>query len=167
LLKRSSSWNVVIGGAAGCFAGLAGWTATAHPLTLTPLLVASVDFFWTPGHLWGLAIKRNEDYKQARIPMLPATHGLKKASQIVFLFNVLTIGVSFSLPLLGLTGLLYVAIALFAGIWLFVESRKLLIAHSKERGFKVFLVSMPYLATILIGLLSDKILFGVFPILRL
>ena len=57
-LKRISPWNVVIGGFAGCFAGLSGWTAAVNTLSLMPLLVAMLDFLWTPGHLWGLAIKK-------------------------------------------------------------------------------------------------------------
>jgi protoheme IX farnesyltransferase len=160
LLKRSSSWNVVIGGVAGCFAGLSGWTATGQALALTPLLLAAVGFLWTPAHLWGLAIKRNKDYKKAGIPMLPVVSGLERASQIVFLFNIATIGFSFLLPLFGLTGLLYLTIAVFAGVWLLIESRRLLIFHSESQGFKVFLISMPYLACLLTGLICDKVLFG-------
>src|SRR5208283_5365207 len=103
-LKRISPWNVVIGGFAGCFAGLAGWTAAVNTLSLMPLLVAMLDFLWTPGHLWGLAIKRMNEYKNAGIPMLPVTVGITRASQVVFYFNVLTIGSSFLLPLMHLTG---------------------------------------------------------------
>ena len=150
----------MIGGAAGCFAGLSGWTATGQALALTPLLLAAVDFLWTPAYLWGLAIKKNKDYKKAGIPMLPVVSGLKRASQIVFLFNIATIGFSFLLPLFGLTGLLYLTIAVFAGVWLLIESRRLLIFHSESQGFKVFLISMPYLACLLTGLICDKVLFG-------
>ena len=70
-LKRTSPWNVVIGGFAGCFAGFAGSAATAGTLSLTALLVGALDFLWTPGHLWGLAMKKIREYKIAGIPMLP------------------------------------------------------------------------------------------------
>ena len=63
-LKRISPWNVVIGGFAGCFAGLSGWTAAVNTLSLMPLLVAMLDFLWTPGHLWGLAIKKVKEYRR-------------------------------------------------------------------------------------------------------
>ena len=59
-LKRISPWNVVIGGFAGCFAGLSGWTAAANTLSLMPMLVAMLDFLWTPGHLWGLSHQKDE-----------------------------------------------------------------------------------------------------------
>ena len=90
-LKRISPWNVVIGGFAGCFAALSGWTAAVNTVSLLPLLVAMVDFLWTPGHLWGLAIKKMNEYKAAGIPMLPVTVGITRASQIVFGLNVLTV----------------------------------------------------------------------------
>jgi protoheme IX farnesyltransferase len=155
MLKRHYTWNVIVGGLAGCFAALSGWTATGQILTLTPLLVAAVDFLWTPGHLWALAIQKNNEYKSAGIPMLPAIFGLKQASQTVFAFNLATIGVSFLLPIVGLTGVLYVGFALVAGAGLFIESKKLLFSQDGKQGFRVFLISLPYLSAIMVGLLLD------------
>ncbi len=103
-LKRISPWNVVIGGFAGCFAGLSGWTAAVNTLSLMPLLVAMLDFLWTPGHLWGLAIKKIREYKSAQIPMLPVKIGISRASKVVFLLNVLTVACSFLIPIMGLAG---------------------------------------------------------------
>jgi protoheme IX farnesyltransferase len=157
-LKRSSAWNVVIGGAAGCFAALSGWTAAVNYLSLLPLLVSALDFLWTPGHLWGLAIKKVKEYKNAGIPMLPATVGLKKASQITFLFNAAAIGSSLLLPLFGLSGLVYSVVAVSAGVWFLFESRKLVLFPSEARGFRVFLASMPYLAVLMTALIIDRLL---------
>ncbi len=158
VLKRRSSWNVVIGGFAGCFAALSGWTAAANSLSLVPLLISSVDFLWTPGHLWGLAIKKIKEYKRAGVPMLPVTSGLSHAAKFVFAFNVATVVASVTLPILGAAGLIYLVFAVFAGTWFTMESRKLLYSPSEERGFKVFLASMPYLALLMIGLVADKLL---------
>jgi protoheme IX farnesyltransferase len=160
VLKRKSSWNVVIGGFAGCFAALSGWTASANALSLLPLLVSSVDFLWTPGHLWGLAIKKVQEYKKAGIPMLPVTSGLKRSAQIIFLLNLVTVLSSLLFPLLGVAGIVYSVVAVFAGIWFTVESRKLLSFPSESNGFKVFLVSMPYLACLMVALLIDKVFFA-------
>jgi heme o synthase len=159
MLKRASSLNVVIGGLAGCFAALSGWTAAANSLSLLPLLVSSVDFFWTPGHLWGLAMKKVKEYKAAGIPMLPVTAGLKKAAQTTFAFNVVAIAFSLTMPALGLAGFLYASIAACAAIWFTFESRRLLASPSEKMGFRVFLVSMPYLAVLMTGLLADKLFF--------
>ena len=156
-LKRSSSWNVVIGGFAGCFAGFAGWAAAAGTLSLVALLVGALDFLWTPGHLWGLAIKKIEEYKSAGIPMLPVKVGLTKSSQIVFSLNAVTVAFSLMIPLFGLTGELYLGFAVLAGGGFLFQSRSLLFSASESSGYKAFLASMPYLALLMIGLIVDKI----------
>ena len=155
-LKRTSSLNVVIGGLAGCFAALSGWTASANALSITPILVSAVDFLWTPGHLWGLAIKKVKEYKNASIPMLPVNVGLKKAAQITFIFNIAAITFSLFLPIFGSAGFLYSSIAVLAGVWFAFESRKLFLFPNERQGFRIFLVSMPYLMFLMIGLIADK-----------
>jgi protoheme IX farnesyltransferase len=158
-LKRTSPWNVVIGGFAGCFAGLSGWTAAVNTLSLMPLLIAMLAFAWTPGHIWGLAIKKMKEYKSAGVPMLPVRVGLIKAAQVVFLFNLITIAFSFVFPLLHLTGIIYLIVALAAGSTFLFQNRGLLVSASEKQGFKVFLFSMPYLTCLMVGLIIDKIMF--------
>jgi heme o synthase len=157
-LKRISPWNVVIGGFAGCFAGFAGWAAAVGTLSLTALLVASLDFLWTPGHLWGLAIKKMKEYKLAGIPMLPVKVGINKAGKVVFLLNVVTVAFSFLFPLLGLTGVVYSGLAILAGGAFLFQNRNLILSASEMSGFKAFLASMPYLALLMLGLILDKII---------
>jgi protoheme IX farnesyltransferase len=156
-LKRTSPWNVVIGGFAGCFAGLAGWTAAVNTLSLMPLLVAMLDFLWTPGHLWGLAIKKIKEYKSAGIPMLPVKIGIIRASKVVLLLNISTVAFSFLFLLLHLTGIVYLSIAFIAGSAFMFQNRGLLVSASEAHGFKVFVASMPYLACLMTGLIIDKI----------
>jgi heme o synthase len=157
-LKRSSPWNVVIGGFAGCFAALSGWTAAANTLSALPFLVAMLDFLWTPGHLWGLAIKKVKEYSRVGVPMLPVTAGIQKASRIVFSLNALT--VVFSLfPLAFLTGPIYLSVALLAGAGFIFQNRGLLISSTEADGFKAFLASMPYLMCLMIALIIDKMFF--------
>jgi protoheme IX farnesyltransferase len=157
-LKRTSSWNVVIGGAAGCFAAFSGWTAAANSLSLLPLLISSIDFLWTPGHLWALAMKKVGEYKKAGIPMLPVTIGLKKTAQIIFIFNIVAVVSSLLLSVFGLAGIFYSLVAVSAGAWFVLENKKLLMFPSGAGGFRVFLVSMPYLSILMIGLVIDKLL---------
>jgi len=157
-LKRLSPWNVVIGGFAGCFAALSGWTAALNAVSLMPLLVAMLDFLWTPGHLWGLAIKKVKEYKSAGIPMLPVTVGIARASQVVFALNVLTVGFSFLFPLMHLTGTIYLIVAVAAGFVFLFQNRGLLASAAETAGFKVFIASMPYLACLMFGLILDKII---------
>lgn len=157
-LKRISPWNVVIGGFAGCFAALSGWTAAVNAVSLAPLLVAALDFLWTPGHLWGLAIKKLKEYKLAEIPMLPVKVGLNKTGHVVFLLNSVTVAFSLLFPAFGLTGVIYLVFALSAGGVFLFENRGLLFSASEAHGFKVFIASMPYLACLMLGLILDKII---------
>ncbi len=157
-LKRISPWNVVIGGFAGCFAGFAGWAAAAGTLSLTALLVGALDFLWTPGHLWGLAIKKMKEYKSAGIPMLPVKIGLNKAAQVVFVLNAVTVAFSLLFPLFGLTGPIYLVFATLAGGAFLFQNRGLLFSASEANGFKAFIASMPYLTFLMLGLILDKII---------
>jgi heme o synthase len=158
-LKRTSPWNVVMGGFAGCFAGFAGWSAATGTISLTALLIGALDFLWTPGHLWGLAIKKMKEYKAAGIPMLPVKVGIGKASIVVFVLNILTVAFSFLFALFRLTGVVYLGFAIFAGSGFIVQNRGLMFSASEANGFKAFKASMPYLALLMIGLILDKIFF--------
>src|SRR6187551_1708176 len=74
-LKRSTPQNIVIGGAAGAFPPMIGWAATTGALSLEPLLLFLIIFFWTPPHFWALALYKTDDYARAGIPMLPVVSG--------------------------------------------------------------------------------------------
>ncbi len=157
-LKRSSAWNVVIGGVAGCFAGLAGWTAVTNSLGLIPLIIVAIDFLWTPGHLWGLAIKKVKEYQAAAIPMLPVEVGLEKTALVMLLFNIATVVSAFLIPLLGGAGVPFTLIAVLSSSLFLFETLKLTVFPNEQQGFRVFLTSMPYLACLMIGLIADKVL---------
>jgi protoheme IX farnesyltransferase len=156
-LKRITPWNVVIGGFAGCFAALSGWTAAVNMLSGMPMLIALLDFLWTPGHLWGLAIKKIKEYRAAGVPMLPVKVGIHKASKVVFWLNVGTVATSLLFSLLQLSGAIYIAVALAAGAIFLFRNRGLLTSPSEAYGFQVFAASMPYLMCLMLGLIIDKI----------
>jgi protoheme IX farnesyltransferase len=158
-LKRSTRWSVVIGGISGSLAAVYGWTATGSIITLVPLLIAALDFLWTPGHLWGLAIKNVDDYRRAHVPMLPVLEGAKRSSSYILAFNAATIGLSFLFPALGMAGLVYTSVAAVAGCCLLKESVKLGASPTPTQAFKVFFTSMPYLALLMAALLVDKVLY--------
>ncbi len=163
-LKRSSRWNVVIGAAAGSFAALSGWSAAGLPLAATPLLVGLLDFLWTPGHLWSLAIKRVEEYREANVPMLPVASGVGTASRLVLAFNASTVVFTLLLPVLGLTGIVFAAASAWSCVKLMRATRDLLSSPSPELGGIVYLASMPFLGSVMLGLLLDRALFLPLPV---
>ncbi len=156
-LKRRSDWNVVIGGVSGSFAALSGWAATGNIIGLTPVLVALLDFLWTPGHLWGLATSKVNEYRRAGVPMLSVTLGLRRAARYIFLFNLFTLASSLLFPMLGLMGLVYSIIAGVGGLALLWKSWKLISSPSQDEGFKLFKLSILYLVCIMLALIVDKV----------
>ncbi len=99
LLKRRTSWNIVIGGIAGSFPALAGWSAISSPISLESVFVAAIVFLWTPTHFWTLALKYKDDYKEANIPMLPAVKNERFTINSIVANTVILVGFSM-LPLL-------------------------------------------------------------------
>ncbi len=163
-LKRSSRWNVVVGAVAGSFAALSGWSAAGVPMATTPLLVGLLDFLWTPAHLWSLAIMRVEEYRKAGVPMLPVASGVSMASRLVMAFNAATIGFTLLLPVVGMTGLVFIAVSALWCLRLARATQELAAAPSPQLGGMVYFASMPFLGSVIIGLLLDRIVFLPIPL---
>ena len=153
-LKRRSPWNIVIGGAAGSCAPLAGWAALTGSVGIPALILAVLIFLWTPGHFWGLAIRASEQYRAARIPMLPVVVGEERAAKLASLSNAPLLPVSL-LFLLSDVSLVFLLVAGLAGFWLLYESVKLYVNPDKAQAWRVFKVSSPYLSIICIALIVD------------
>ncbi len=110
-LKRATSQNIVIGGAAGAAPPVLGWTAVTNSIDPHALLLFLIIFVWTPPHFWALAIARRDDYAKAGIPMLPVTHGVEYTRLHVLLYTVLLTIVTLLPYLTQMSGLIYLAAA--------------------------------------------------------
>ncbi|MCE9507031.1 MAG: heme o synthase [Alphaproteobacteria bacterium] len=88
-LKRRTPQNIVIGGAAGAFPPMIGWAAVTGHVSIEPLVLFALIFFWTPPHFWALALYKNADYKKAGIPMLPVVAGDRATKQQIILYSLL------------------------------------------------------------------------------
>ena len=91
-LKRTSSQNIVIGGAAGAVPVLVGWAAVTDSLAWTPVVLFAIIFVWTPPHFWALAVKYKEDYQAASVPMLPAVATFKRTAREILVYSVVLVG---------------------------------------------------------------------------
>lgn len=114
-LKRATSQNIVIGGAAGAAPPLLGWVAVTGSIDPNALLLFVIIFVWTPPHFWALAIHRREEYASVDIPMLPVTHGDRYTRWQILFYTVLLVGVSVLPFVTGMSGLLYLMGALALG----------------------------------------------------
>ncbi|MCS4538109.1 MAG: heme o synthase [Thaumarchaeota archaeon] len=156
-LKRRTTWNIVLGGFAGSFAALAGWTAAGDSIGGPAILMAFLIFLWTPSHFWSLAILTNRDYQKAGIPMLPAIVGEQKASRYIVLNTLLLIPFSLLFYFLGYNGILYLAITSVVGALLLVTNIKMLREPNKENSWTAFKFSSPYLAIVFTAMVLDTI----------
>jgi len=111
-LKRATSQNIVIGGAAGAAPPVLGWAAVTNTIDPNALLLFLIIFVWTPPHFWALAIARRDEYARAGIPMLPVTHGVEYTRLQVLLYTVLLVIVTLMPFLTHMSGLLYLVVAL-------------------------------------------------------
>ena len=162
LLKRRTSWNIVIGGVAGSFPALAGWSSVSSPISMISFFVAVIVFLWTPTHFWTLALKYKEDYREANIPMLPAVKNEKYTVNAIFINTLILVAFSF-LPVFINMGfpvfydLLLIPLSAYL-IWRVLSIRfkngKSLLASS----LKAFLASNYYLSALLSILILGAVL---------
>jgi heme o synthase len=157
-LKRATSQNIVIGGAAGAAPPVLGWTAVTGHVDADALLLFLIIFAWTPPHFWALAIARRDEYARAGIPMLPVTHGVAHTRLQVLLYTVLLVLVTLLPFMTRLSGLIYLAAALILdGLFLY-HAWMLRISERQELPMKVFRFSVNYLMWMFAALLVDHYL---------
>ncbi|MDA8386598.1 MAG: heme o synthase, partial [Actinomycetota bacterium] len=114
-LKRSSSQNIVIGGAAGAAPVLVGWAAVQNDITLAGVLMFLVVFLWTPPHFWALAFRYREDYSAAGVPMLPSVATFKRTAREIIAYTVAMVAVTLVLGPVAHLGAVYEVAAALLG----------------------------------------------------
>jgi protoheme IX farnesyltransferase len=154
-LKRATPQNIVIGGAAGAAPPVLGWTAVTGEIHSDALLLFLIVFTWTPPHFWALAIAKKDDYERVGIPMLPVTHGNEFTRQYILLYTILMVLVTIIPYLSGMSGLIYLATALFLGGRFLYYAVRLKSDDGVELPMQVFRFSISYLMILFAALLVD------------
>ncbi|MGH8134508.1 MAG: heme o synthase [Steroidobacteraceae bacterium] len=162
-LKRATSQNIVIGGAAGAAPPVLGWAAVTNSVDPNALLLFLIIFVWTPPHFWALAIARRDEYARAGIPMLPVTHGVEYTRLQVLLYTVLLTLVTLLPYLTRMSGLAYLAAALVLNGWFLYYALALKVSAREEFPMRVFRFSVTYLMWLFAALLVDHYLPGLRP----
>ena len=157
-LKRATSQNIVIGGAAGAAPPVLGWAAVTNTIDPNALLLFLIIFIWTPPHFWALAIARRDEYARAGIPMLPVTHGVAYTRLHVLLYTVLLFVVTLMPFLTHMSGLLYLSVALVLNVIFLYYALALKITTRQELPMRVFKFSVTYLMWLFAALLVDHYL---------
>ncbi len=154
-LKRTTPYNIVLGGAAGAAPPLLGWVAVTGTIDLQAVILFLIIFWWTPPHFWALAIRRKDEYARAGIPMLPVTHGVDHTKlQIVFYVLVL-VAVSVMPAIIGMSGLVYLAGAIPLGAIYVWHAANLYRDPNNDHAMKAFRYSIVYLSSLFALLLMD------------
>ena len=156
-LKRRSTQNIVIGGAAGAVPVLVGWSAVTGRVELPALVLFAIIFYWTPPHFWALALRYKDDYAAAGVPMLPVVRGATETSTQILYYTVLLVTVTLLLYPAGRMGAIYLASAVALGtafIWRALALRRDL---SSKRAIRLFSFSNRYLALLFLAMAIDAV----------
>ena len=168
-LKRRTPQNIVIGGAAGAFPPMIGWAAVTGDVTLAPIILFAIIFFWTPPHFWALSLFAHADYEKVGVPMLPVTHGARETRRQVLLYTCILLPCSLLPWAFGFANWGYAAAATILGglflrhsilVWRDrqdASGRSLTNDLPAKRAFKY---SMLYLALLFVALAADKLILG-------
>jgi len=166
-LKRWTAQNIVIGGAAGALPPVVAWAAATGSLSMEPILLFLIIFFWTPPHFWALALFRSDDYARAGVPMLPVVAGPDATRLQILLYTVVLVAIAFAPWPLGYFDAVYGVVSLLLGggmMWLAVDvyrRREGVAANRATR--KLFAFSILYLFALFATLLLEVVVRAIVP----
>ena len=161
-LKKKTPQNIVIGGIAGSLPPVIGWTIATNAIDLAPVCLFLVIFFWTPSHFWALSLYKADDYKKAKIPMLPLTDGIEKTKIYILIYSLLMLPVIILPFVINFSGLAYLIPAIMLTIYYNFICYDLY-KHKKnkfvlKKAKKVFGYSILYLFLIFVLFLIDNLI---------
>ena len=161
-LKRKTSQNIVIGGAAGALPPVIGWTISTGSISVEPIILFLIIFFWTPSHFWALSLYKSSDYKKAKIPMLPIISGIKTTKINILVYSLLMLPVVSAPYFFNFGSLFYLIISLAMTIYYIYLCYKLFLTKNIKRSNilarKVFVYSIFYLFFLFVLILLDNII---------
>jgi protoheme IX farnesyltransferase len=155
LLKRTSSQNIVIGGAAGAVPVLVGWAAVTGSLGWAPFLLFSVVVLWTPPHFWALAIRYRDDYANAKVPMMPVVQSIGHTTWQILGYAIATVAASAGFGVVAHMYWVYWAVAVLAGAGFVGLCARLVLTRSTSVAMKVFHWSITYLSLLFVAMALD------------
>ncbi len=160
-LKRKTSQNIVIGGAAGSFPPVIGWLCSTGEVSLLPIILFCIIFFWTPPHFWALALYKDIEYSKARIPMLPVVSGKRVTKNQIFTYSLILFFISLLPYILNFSGFFYLSVTVILNSYFCFLSYMLLRSKDTKNSLyapKLFKFSILYLYLIFLSIVIDSFL---------
>ena len=158
-LKKKTYHNIVIGGAAGCFPPLVGWSAVTGDLSLSAWYLFAIIFFWTPPHFWALAMLMKDDYSKANIPMLPSVVGIKATFKPMTLHTVTLILLTLVMTFVNSKlSYIYFFSCLTIGTYYLFLTYKLYKDYDRQNNLKIYKFSLLYMMLFSVIVIVDSLL---------
>ena len=156
-LKRTSTRNIIIGGAAGAVPVLVGWSAVTNSLGWAPLVLFGLIFYWTPPHFWALAIRYRDDYQAANVPMLPAVASIRTTAVRIIGYTVVLWGLSVLFSAVGGMGLVYLVSAAVLGAVFLFYAVQVLRTQAVASAMRLFSYSITYITLLFAAMVVDQV----------
>jgi protoheme IX farnesyltransferase len=155
-LKRRTPQNIVIGGGAGAFPPIIGWAAVTGDVSVAPIVLFLLIFFWTPPHFWALALFRSGDYAKAGVPMLPVVAGAAATKRQMLIYTLILLPLALSPYALGIAGIWYAAGAAVLGGLFVLSALRVLGSDDDKPAKQMFGYSILYLFALFALLIVDR-----------
>ncbi|MCC6704856.1 MAG: protoheme IX farnesyltransferase [Thermomicrobiales bacterium] len=156
-LKRTTSQNIVIGGAAGAFPPLVGWAAVAGELSVAAFIMFAIIYYWTPPHFWALALLKQGEYGRADVPMLPVVDGEDQTRRLILLYTLLLAATCLLLAPFGFSWI-YIVSAIFLNAVFIGYAAMLMVRPSKAVARQTFFWSMWFLFFLFGAMVADRLI---------
>ena len=161
-LKRKTPQNIVIGGAAGALPPVIGWTISTGTISIEPLILFLIIFFWTPSHFWALSLYKSSDYKKAKIPMLPIISGVETTKKNILVYALIMFPVASAPYYFDFGSIYYLVISFSMTLYYVYLCYKLLKTKQKKYSNilakKIFIYSIFYLFILFVLILIDNLI---------
>ncbi len=160
-LKRKTPQNIVIGGAAGALPPVIGWSIATGGIDIEPIILFLIIFIWTPSHFWALGLYKSDDYRKAKIPMLPVTSGIQTTKKNILIYSILLFPIALAPVYFQFSGYIYLFFSLPLSVYYIHICYKLFKTRKqkleKKISKQIFGFSIFYLFLIFLSILADKI----------
>ncbi len=161
LLKRTTTQNIVIGGAAGALPPVIGWAAVTGRVEVPALLLFAIVFYWTPPHFWALSMRIARDYAAAGVPMLPVVRGSAETTRQILLYTILLVAISLVFFAVARMGLIYLVAAVVMGaifLWQAARLNRTVTAEGTTAGaIRLYRFSISYLTVLFAAVALDAL----------
>jgi len=167
-LKRRTAQNIVIGGAAGSLPPVVAWVAATGSISMEPVLLFLIIFFWTPPHFWALALFRSDDYARAGVPMLPVVAGPDATRLQILLYTIVLVAIAAAPWPLGYFDWIYGVTSLILGSGMLALAVNVYVSRERSRSLranrKMFAFSILYLFALFATLLLEVVVRAIAPL---